>query len=363
MTLKNIPPIRLGDLEFSLIQGGMGVGISLAGLASAVANEGGAGIIAAVGGGALGSYSGGYVEKNQEFLKKEIMKARKKTRGVIGVNIMHVLSDYSALVQTAVDANADLIISGAGLPLDLPKYLRKDSLTKLIPIVSSAKAIQILTNTWIRRYNSTPDAVIVEGPKAGGHLGYSSEQLSDPDFIEYGLEEIVPEVINTLKPYESKFKKKVPVIVAGGIYYGGDIRKFLEIGAKGVQMASRFVTTHECDAPMEFKEAYLKCKKEDIVLIDSPVGMPGRAIRNVFLDRVNEGMKVPINCPFHCLKSCKPETSPYCIARALVNAQKGKIEEGFVFCGTNAWKNNEIISVHELFERLNDEYDRDIRSS
>jgi len=373
MSINNIPTIRLGDLEFNIIQGGMGVGVSRAGLAAAIAEEGGAGIIASV---ALGVNNFAALLKENELrfqnahskeekfairneiwaianksaLKEEISKARRKTNGVIGVNIMHALSDYSSLVEGAVEAGADLIISRAGIPKDLPKYLN-GSKTKLVPIVASVRLAEMICKAW-DKYGHPPDAIIIEGPMAGGHLGYSYEQLADPEFVAHGLEKIVKEVLEMLKG------RNIPIIAAGGIYYGGDIRKFYELGAAGVQMAERFVTTDECDVSLGFKEKHMNCKPEDILIIKSPVGMPGRAIRNQFLDKVERGETVPIACPYHCISRCVPENSPYCIARALVEAKEGKFENGYAFCGSNAWRNKEdgYISVHDLFQKLDAEY-------
>ena len=188
---------------------------------------------------------------------------------------------------------------------------------------------------------------------AGGHLGFRKEQINDD---EYSLEKLLIEVIKEVKPLEDKFKKPVSVIAAGGIYSGADIRKFIDLGASGVQMATRFVTTKECDASEEFKNTYIRSRKEDIVIIDSPVGMPGRAIGNKFIDAVIKGKKHPLNCHFHCIKTCNIETSPYCIALALINAQRGNMEHGFAFAGENVYKTNEIVSVRELITLLKQEY-------
>jgi nitronate monooxygenase len=377
-----IPLLQIGDLRVKLIQGGMGVGISQAGLASAVANEGGAGIIASVGLGAIKGYFAEQIKINQKRLERasgeerrviydelyaeanrlalmaEIRIAREKTNGVIGVNIMHALSDYSSLVQGAVEANADLIISGAGIPRDLPSYLRADSKTKLVPIVSSARLAEMICKSWVK-YMHLPDAIIVEGPKAGGHLGYSYEQLTDPNnpgFVEQGLETIVKEVIQVARTIEERYGQKIPVIAAGGIFYGGDIDKFLKLDAAGVQMATRFVTTDECDASRAFKEEYLKCNKPDLRIIKSPVGMPGRAITDEFLEKVTRGETIPIACPYHCLKTCIPAKSPYCIANALTSALEGKFETGYVFAGSNAYLCDEIIPVKKVFEKINQEF-------
>lgn len=356
-----IPTLKIGNLEVKLIQGGMGVGVSLSELASAVANEGGAGIIATVGIGALKGYPGSYVEANKAALADEIRKARSKTKGVVGVNVMHALTDYADLVRTAVEENVDLIISGAGIPKDLPSYLNGKDI-KLVPIVSSARLADMLCKAWGGKlYNHFPDAIVVEGPKAGGHLGYSMEQLVDPDYVEHGLERIVPEVVEVVKKYEQMAGRAIPVIGAGGIFYGGDIARMHELGAAGVQMATRFVTTPECDADMKFKMEYVKSQKEDIVLIKSPVGMPGRAIDNQFLREVREGRKDFV-CGYQCLKTCDPSKSPYCIAEGLFAAQKGELENGFAFCGTNAWRCKNIVPVKEVFRLLNEEYKQGIRS-
>jgi NAD(P)H-dependent flavin oxidoreductase YrpB (nitropropane dioxygenase family) len=195
--------------------------------------------------------------------------------------------------------------------------------------------------------------VVVEGPLAGGHLGFKKEHIDDPD---YTLEKILPEVITVVKPYEEQFNKNIPVIAAGGIFTGADIHKFMQLGAQGVQMGTRFVATYECDAFMEFKEAYLNCKKEDIVIIDSPVGLPGRAIRDNFLERISSGVKEAFKCNWKCLKSCDFKNVPYCIALALTNAKKGDLENGFAFAGANAYRVDKIISVKELIETLIEEY-------
>jgi nitronate monooxygenase len=201
--------------------------------------------------------------------------------------------------------------------------------------------------------NHVPDMVVVEGPMAGGHLGFKPEQIDDP---AYALEKILPPVIEAVKPYEEQFGKKIPVIAAGGIFSGDDIHRFIDMGASGVQMATRFVATEECDASQDFKNAYIQSKEEDIIIIKSPVGMPGRAIRNNFLECVEAGGKKPFSCPWKCLKTCDFRQSLYCIAQALVNAQKGFLAEGFAFAGSNAWKVKEIVSVKKLFELLEKEY-------
>lgn len=353
-------PIHIGDLEIKLplVQGGMGVGISLAGLASAVANEGGVGTIATAGIGMNEpDFATNYLEANLRALRKEIRKARSLTKGVLGVNIMVALSNYADLAKTSVEEEIDIIFSGAGLPFDLPKFLDKDSKTKLVPIVSSGRAAAIIAKKWFDRYNYLPDAVVVEGPLAGGHLGFKLDQLEDPNF---SLKKLVPEVIEALKPFVEKHKKKIPVIAGGGIYTGQDIREIMDLGADGVQMGTRFVTTRECDASETFKQAYLDSKAEDVVIIKSPVGMPGRAIRNQFLDDVVKGEKKPFKCPHQCIITCDFMNTPYCIALALINAQQGLMKDGFAFAGANAFRNNCIISVKETVQAIIREFNESV---
>ena len=332
----------------------MGIGISLSGLASAVANEGGIGVIATAGIGMNEpDFSTNFLEANIRALRKEIRKARELTRGIIGVNIMVALSNFADMARTAIEEGIDIIFSGAGLPLNLPQFLNGTVKTKLVPIVSSARAAGIIAKRWSEKYNYLPDAIVVEGPRAGGHLGFKEQIIGDP---EYSLEKLVLEVIEAIKPYEERYKKPIPVIAAGGIYTGEDIYRFFKLGALGVQMATRFVTTYECDASAKFKQTYVDSKKEDIVIIKSPVGMPGRAIKNAFLDDVRQGKRKPFKCPYHCIITCDYKNSPYCIARALINAQKGNLSQGFAFAGENAYRAEGIISIKELIEILKKEY-------
>jgi nitronate monooxygenase len=332
----------------------MGIGISLSGLASAVANVGGVGVIATAGIGMNEpDFSTNFLEANIRALRKEIRRARELTKGIIGVNIMVALSNFADMARTAVEEGIDIIFSGAGLPLNLPQFTDINMKTKLVPIVSSGRAAGIIAKKWSGKYGRLPDAVVVEGPRAGGHLGFKKETIFDP---EYSLEKLVPEVIRALKPFEERYGKRIPVIAAGGIYTGEDIFRFFQLGASAVQMATRFVTTYECDASENFKQTYLHSRKEDIVVITSPVGMPGRAIKNAFLDEVSHGKKKPFKCPYHCIITCDYKKSPYCIAFALMNAKKGNLSHGFAFAGDNAHRAREIISVRELMETLIEEY-------
>jgi NAD(P)H-dependent flavin oxidoreductase YrpB (nitropropane dioxygenase family) len=362
MVFEKIPPLRIGNLEarIPIIQGGMGVGISLSGLASAVANAGGIGVIATAGIGQFEPDVGtNFKEANKRALRKQIARTRANTNGLIGLNIMVALSDFDDLVQCGVDEQVDVLLLGAGLPIKLPHTLPLDALgtlhTKFAPIVSSDRAAELIFKSWAKHFNHVPDAVVVEGPMAGGHLGFKKEQIADPD---YALEKILPPVISAIKPYEQRFQKNIPVIPAGGIYTGADIYKFMQLGAGGVQMATRFVATFECDASDEYKQAFLNCTKDDIIIIDSPVGLPGRAIRCEFLDRIASGAKEPFQCPWKCLRSCDFKDVPYCIALALTKAKNGDLKHGFAFAGANVYRVNKLVSVKELIDELMDEFQR-----
>ena len=344
--------MKIGDLvaRIPIIQGGMGVGISLSGLASAVANEGGVGVISAAGLGLIyKDRAKSVAEAAMEGLKEELRKAREMTSGVIGVNIMVAMSNFSDMVRTAIHEGADIIFSGAGLPLNLPSYLTEGAKTKLAPIVSSARAAKVLCEKWWSEYRYAPDAIVVEGPKAGGHLGYKADQIFAE---EYSLERVVPEVVEVVNSFAAEHDRDIPVIAAGGIYTGGDIYNFMELGASGVQMGTRFVTTEECDADIRFKQAYIDAKESDIEIIQSPVGMPGRAVRSSFLDSVKEGLKRPKQCAYNCIRTCDVVHSPYCIMLALYNAFKGRLEHGYAFAGANAWRAEKIESVKSVFASL-----------
>ncbi len=330
------------------------MGISMSGLAAAVTNAGGIGVISGLHLSLSDPKWGTDIRSaNIEALREEIRKARKLAPGgIIGVNILSAITEYSTMVRTAVEEGIDLIISGAGLPLNLPEFV-KGTRTKALPIVSSARAASIICKSWDRKHEYAPDAIIVEGPKAGGHLGFKLEQLAHMDM--YKLENIVPQVLEAIKPYEQKYGKQIPVIAAGGVFDGKDIAKFLKIGASGVQMATRFVATYECDASPAFKQAYVDAKKEDVTIISSPVGMPGRAIKNEFLIDVEKHERTPDFCKYNCLSPCNPKKAPYCIAQALLNAQKGNMADGFAFCGENVYRIDKIVHVSELMDELTTE--------
>ncbi len=346
-----IPKLQIGTLtsKIPIVQGGMGVRVSLASLASAVANQGGIGTISSVGLGDINSLSDEYERTSREALEKEIRKARSMTDGNLAVNIMGALSNSSDLIKTSVREGIKMIVFGAGLPTNLPALV-EDPDVNLVPIVSSARVANFILRIWDSRSNRTADGLILEGPLAGGHLGFSEEQLEHPG--DYSIEKILPEILEVIKPYEDKYSKKIPIIAGGGIYDGKDISRLLSMGASGVQMGTRFVCTEECDVSPQFKQAYLDAKKEDIVIIKSPVGMPGRAINNRFLKNLEFKGKLKINCSYRCLTTCKIKTAKYCIAKALLNSYFGDVKNGLIFCGQNAWRVDKIITVKELIGEL-----------
>ncbi len=346
-----MPSLRIGNLEINppIIQGGLGVRVSRAGLAAAVANEGCAGVIAGTGLGKFEEFPNAkFAEVNILALRAEIRRAKELTKGIIGVNLLVALTDYENLARTAAEENVDMIISGAGLPLQLPAYVG-DKDIKLLPIVSSVRTLNILCKRWKLHHKRLPDAVIVEGVKAGGHLGYSFEDaVSGTDNLEEDVRQIVE--------YANTFTPAIPVIVAGGIWGGADIAHYLRLGASGVQMATRFVCTEECDVHPRFKEAYINAKAKDITIIKSPVGLPGRVIGNEFVTKIKNGHTVPFKCKYHCLKTCDPQTAPYCIAEVLAKAAEGKLDDSFVFAGSNACRCTEMLTVKALIQKIKEEY-------
>ncbi len=352
-----MPKLKIGDsvVKLPIVQGGMGVGISLAGLASAVANEGGVGVIAANSIGMLDpEYYATHKDANTIALRKEIRKAKELSSGIIGVNIMVAVNDFHALLQVAIDEKVDIVFLGAGLPIKgIPVEELRAAGVKVVPIVSSARAAQVIFSSWLKKYNDIPDGVVLEGPKAGGHLGFKVDQIDDPDFA---LESILPELVKVIKEYESRLNRSIPVIAAGGVFTGADIYNLFKLGASGVQMGTRFVATHECDADVRFKEAYVSCREEDIEIIKSPVGLPGRAIRSKFLEDLASGKKIELKCAWKCLKSCDLKTARYCISLALDNARRGILEKGYAFAGSNAFRIESIISVKELMHDLQKQY-------
>ncbi|CRZ34201.1 NAD(P)H-dependent flavin oxidoreductase YrpB (nitropropane dioxygenase family) [Herbinix hemicellulosilytica] len=341
----------IGNLkaQIPIIQGGMGVGVSRWRLAGSVAKEGGIGIISTA---QIGydepEFETDQLKANLKAIKKHIDMARTiADGGIVGVNVMVATRQYEKYIKAACEAGTDIIISGAGLPIKLPELVQGYDI-KIAPIVSSLRAASVILKMWDRKYNRTADFIVVEGPKAGGHLAFTKEQLADRQF---DFDTIIKDIINHVKVYEEKYQVKIPVIVAGGIYDRDDIRHALDLGADGVQISTRFVVTKECDAGEEFKKAYLKASHEDIAIINSPVGMPGRAIITPFIKKLAAG-KIPIGKCYNCLEHCNPKEIPYCITKALIEAVKGNIDEGLVFCGENVYRLNKMTTVKELINEL-----------
>lgn len=353
----DFPGLTIGDISVPvpIVQGGMGLGVSLAGLASAVANEGGIGVISAVG---IGMFDKRFETEphktNLACLREEIQKARTMTDAALGFNIMVALSNYTDYVREAHEEGIDIVFSGAGLPFDLPGSLVPGKKRpKLVPIVSSGRAAAMICRRWEKRFNVMPDAFVVEGPLAGGHLGFSKEQIEDPEFA---LEKILVDVLENLKPFTTEQGTPMPVIAAGGVYNGEDIHKMLSLGASGVQMGTRFVATEECDVSDAFKQAYIDCTEDDICIINSPVGLPGRVIRNEFVEKFIREHNIRFRCPYSCITSCNRDKAAFCIAEALLNAKTGNLDKGFAFAGAKAHRIDRIITVHELIEQLRAEY-------
>lgn len=345
-------PLVIRDLtaKIPVIQGGMGVGVSLSNLAGNVAKCGGIGIISTA---QIGYQEEGFeehpIETNLKAIEKHIKKAKEIAKGgIVGVNIMVATKRYEDYVKAAVKAGADLIISGAGLPTMLPALVEK-SKTKIAPIVSSIKSAAVICKLWDRKYKRCPDLVVIEGPKAGGHLGFSYEELEQITREQY--EEEIKGILAVVEEYRKKYDYHIPVVIAGGIYDKEDMKHALELGADGVQAATRFVTAYECDASDAYKQAYINAGKEDIQIVKSPVGMPGRAVHNVFIDKAAQG-KMGLKKCRQCLERCNQKDIPYCITDALINAVKGNLEDGLIFCGENAWRAEKLEHVSDIMEEF-----------
>ena len=346
-------PLKMGNIEAKvpLIQGGMGVGISLGRLAGAVAKEGGIGIISAA---QIGfkepDFDTNTKEANLRAIQKEYDKARAiAPDGIIGFNIMVAMRHYEEYVRAAIDAGADLILSGAGLPTDLPR-IAGDSRAKLAPIVSTDKSAKVILKYWGRKYKRMPDLLVIEGPKAGGHLGFTKEQLKAYDQAAYDAE--VSDILDTVRSYEEEFQCRIPVALAGGIENKAQAEHAFSLGVDAIQAATRFVTTEECDAHIKYKEAYLNAKETDIVIVKSPVGMPWRAILNPFMEKVMAGERIPHSSCHGCLQKCNPSEIPYCITDALVHAARGEVDDALLFCGAYAYKADHLETVKEVIDSL-----------
>ncbi len=339
-------------LAVPVIQGGMGIGVSLGGLAGAVAACGGMGVISGAHPGfAAPNFWAEPLKANLSALKEQIEKAKKiaEGKGLVALNAMVATTHYAEMVGAAIAAGIDAIISGAGLPTELPA-LAKGSGAALAPIVSSAKAARTICRLWDRRHGVCPDFIVVEGPEAGGHLGFDQKELQNGS--AQTLEEILPGVLAEAAPFAQKYQQEIPVFVAGGVYTGGDIARFVGMGAAGAQVATRFIATDECDASPRYKEILIAAKQEDICLVKSPVGMPGRALRSPLVERLGLNIRTPIKKCIDCLLPCTPATTPYCITSALIAAVEGDWENGLFFCGSNAFRLDRMMPVRELMKEL-----------
>lgn len=347
-----IKPLIIGNLisKVPIIQGGMGIGISRCSLAGAVAKAGGIGVVS----GAQVGYDEDDFETNTlaanlRALRKHIKTAKENSNnGIIGVNLMVAMNNYEEHVKEAIRAGVDIIISGAGLPTSLPGMV-KESTVKIAPIVSSSKACSVILKMWDRKNQRTADLIVVEGPKAGGHLGFTNEDLDNIDDIDYDKEFM--NILKIAKTYGEKYNKEIPVVAAGGISSSSLVKKYIDMGASGVQIATRFVPTYECDAHENFKMTYINSNEDDIQIVKSPVGLPGRAIKNKFVERVSLNRPEIKKC-YNCLIPCNPKDTPYCISDALLNGVRGNIDDALLFCGADAYKINKISSVNEVIEEL-----------
>ncbi|MDO4328399.1 MAG: nitronate monooxygenase family protein [Lachnospiraceae bacterium] len=364
-------PLVIGELnvKYPVIQGGMGIGISLSSLAGAVAKAGGIGLISTA---QIGfrepDFNRNPKAANLRAMESELARARELAPdGVIGFNIMVATKDYPEYVRKAAEIGADVIVSGAGLPVSLPEYVEdverqdgKQRKVKIAPIVSSPKSASVICKMWDRKYHRAPDFVVIEGPLAGGHLGFSREDLTkfrsdreDTDQV-YDQEAYDNEILGILavvENYRKKFGCSIPVISAGGVFSREDMAHHMALGVDGVQVGTRFVTTEECDAPQSYKDAYLKAQKKDIVIVKSPVGMPGRAIWNPFLEKISKEPERITHC-FRCLEHCDPVKAPYCITMALIRAALGQVDEGLLFCGYNAHRCSKMERVEDVMADL-----------
>lgn len=345
--------MQLGNktLQLPIIQGGMGVGISLGGLAGAVAREGGMGVISTAN---PGFREPDYWENpklaNARALSAEIKKAKEiaQGNGLVAINAMAAGREYETILKKALENGVDAVISGAGLPLTLPE-VAKGFDTLLAPIVSSGRAAALICRTWQKRYDRLPDFVVLEGAGAGGHLGFVAEEVMNG--TTKSLDELFIEVKEALSAFG-----KIPLFVAGSVYSGSEVAQWVKKGAAGVQIATRFIATHECDASDEYKQIILNAKESDICIVKSPVGMPGRALRSPLITKLEQGGRIPPKRCVACLIPCKSDTTPYCISSALDDGFWGKWETGLFFCGENAGKINKLVSVKELMDELTAEW-------
>ena len=346
--------MKLGNRELALplIQGGMGVGVSMGGLAGAVAAEGAMGTLSTADAGwNEPDFAAHPQQANLRALRREVQRAKRLAAGagLVAVNAMVATRQYADSVRTALEAGADAIVSGAGLPLELPA-LAEGFEALLAPIVSSPRAAQLICRTWAKRYGRVPDFVVLEGCQAGGHLGFDEADLLAGRCTP--LSRLIPEVLAALRPFEEKFGRAIPLFCAGGVATGAEMARCTRLGAAGAQLATRFIATEECDASQGYKDVLIAARPEDLRIIHSPVGMPGRAVNSPLVQRLAAGLRQP---PAHCsgcIKSCRPAETPFCITHALIEAVKGNWEEGLFFSGSRVDLADRMRTVPDLIDEL-----------
>lgn len=350
--------MKLGNCELALplIQGGMGVGVSMGGLAGAVAAQGAMGTLSTADAGwNEPDFAAHPQQANLRALRREVQRAKRLAAGagLVAVNAMVATRQYADSVRTALEAGADAIVSGAGLPLELPA-LAEGFEALLAPIVSGPRAAQLICRTWAKRYGRVPDFVVLEGCQAGGHLGFEEADLLSGRCTP--LSRLIPEVLAALRPFEEKFGRAIPLFCAGGVATGAEMARCTRLGAAGAQLATRFIATEECDAGQGYKDVLLAARPEDLRIIHSPVGMPGRAVNSPLVQRLAAGMRQP---PAHCsgcIKSCRPAETPFCITHALIEAVKGNWEEGLFFSGSRVDLVDRMRTVPDLIDELMKEW-------
>lgn len=350
--------MKLGNRELALplIQGGMGVGVSMGGLAGAVAAQGAMGTLSTADAGwNEPDFATHPQQANLRALRREVQRAKRLAAGagLVAVNAMVATRQYADSVRTALEAGADAIVSGAGLPLELPA-LAEGFEALLAPIVSGPRAAQLICRTWAKRYSRVPDFVVLEGCQAGGHLGFEEADLLFGRCTP--LSRLIPEVLAALRPFEEKFGRAIPLFCAGGVATGAEMARCTRLGAAGAQLATRFIATEECDAGQGYKDVLLAARPEDLRIIHSPVGMPGRAVNSPLVQRLAAGMRQP---PAHCsgcIKSCRPAETPFCITHALIEAVKGNWEEGLFFSGSRVDLVDRMRTVPDLIDELMKEW-------
>lgn len=353
--------IRGRALAVPIVQGGMGIGVSLERLAGAVAANGGMGTLSAAFCGFRElDFRENSREANLRALARQISKAKELARGagLVAVNVMVAAAQYADSVRTALRSGVDAVVCGAGLPRDLPALAveSENDSAALAPVVSGGRTAALICRLWDRRYGRVPDFVVLEGPLAGGHLGFSPEEAREAQAGRpRPLSALLSEVLEALAPYREKYGRDIPVFVAGGVRNGGEMRRYMDQGAAGAQFATRFIATEECDASPAYKQALLNARREDITIVQSPVGMPGRALRSPLIRRVEEGVQPKITRCDRCLAACDCKTAPYCISKALIAAVEGDWENGLFFCGANAGEVSRLSTVREQMDQIMNE--------